>query len=351
MARLLESAKKWAARHVIILTGQDGSGQVVKEADDEINALIHAWRGLGVRVSFLDWEDESAEHRCCEAMAVLPLLAWSYSKRPSKFKDFLKKISDGGAQPTADLLATRGIVHKQYLIDLDYKALLNNKDIPIVKTFVVIKNEMLDATRHMFRWLNCDEFVVKPAVGGGGDGVERCANATAVEAEVQRRLNEEAVPDMLIQPFMSRVSELGELSFVFVNGTLLHAIRKEPKGWSAHHAQPVTRLDEPPAEAESIARRALEAARKLSVVYEVDGEGRLTRAYTWRADESIYLARVDLLPGNDGRWLVSELELGWPHLFLRAAEGGTAAAAKAVAEALLHRFEGEEKAPKRRRTG
>ena len=136
-------------------------------------------------------------------------------------------------------------------------------------------------------------------------------------------------------------SELGELSFVFINGTLLHAIRKEPKGWSANSAQPVTRLDEPPAEAESIARRALEAARKLSVVYEVDGEGRLTRAYTWCADESIYLARVDLLPGNDGHWLVSELELGWPHLFLRAAEGGTVAAAKAVAEALLHRLEGE----------
>ena len=74
--KLMESAKRWAARHVIILTGQDGSGQVVKEADDEINALIHAWRGLGVRVSFLDWEDESAEHRCCEAMAVLPLQAW-----------------------------------------------------------------------------------------------------------------------------------------------------------------------------------------------------------------------------------------------------------------------------------
>ena len=73
--KLMESAKRWAARHVIILTGQDGSGQVVKEADDEINALIHAWRGLGVRVSFLDWEDESAEHRCCEAMAVLPLQA------------------------------------------------------------------------------------------------------------------------------------------------------------------------------------------------------------------------------------------------------------------------------------
>ena len=154
---------------------------------------------------------------------------------------------------------------------------------------------------------------------------------------------------MLIQPFLSRVSELGELSFVFINGTLLHAVRKEPKGWSAHHAQPVTRLDQPPAEAESIAWRALKVAHEL-----MGPEERLQSALGKSAplpDLLIYLARVDLLPGNDGRWLVSELELGWPHLFLRAAEGGTAAAAKAVAEALLHRFEGEEKAPKRRRTG
>ena len=41
-AQLVESAEEVAARHVIILTGQDGSGQAVKEADDEINALIHA---------------------------------------------------------------------------------------------------------------------------------------------------------------------------------------------------------------------------------------------------------------------------------------------------------------------
>ena len=325
----MESAKRWAARHVIILTGQDGSGQVVKEADDEINALIHAWRGLGVRVSFLDWEDESAEHRCCEAMAVLPLLAWSYSKNPFKFSEFLKKICAGGAQPRADLRATQWIVHKEYL------SYLRHSGIPIVPTFGLKYTMSADSRAVMIRQLNnCDEFVVKPAVGGGGDGVERCANATAVDAEVLRRLKEEEIPDMLIQPFLSRVSELGELSFVFINGTLLHAVRKEPKGWSAHSAQPVTRLDAPPAEAESIARHALKVARALSY-----------------ADESIYLARVDLLPGDDGRWLVSELELGWPHLFLRAAEGGTAAAAKAVAEALLHRLEGEERTPKRRRTG
>ena len=33
---------------------------------------------------------------------------------------------------------------------------------------------------------------------------------------------------------------------------------------------------------------------------------------------TLYLARVDLLPDSDGTWLVSELELGWPELFLRS---------------------------------
>lgn len=153
-----------------------------------------------------------------------------------------------------------------------------------------------------------------------------------------------------------------QLAFVFIDGQLLHAVRKEPAGWdAAHDAQPVTRLDSPPADAEGIARAALDAARTRL--------GLPTHG-------NIFLARVDLLPSNapddgadddasapagaaalpqssrhaplpDGgsgarnrkeRWLVSELELGWPHLFLRCAPDGTAAAAKVVADALVRRM-------------
>ena len=54
---------------------------------------------------------------------------------------------------------------------------------------------------------------------------------------------------------------------------------------------------------------------------------------------ALYLARVDFLPGAGGEWLLSELELGWPEIFLRA----NPEAASLVATALLqHRPAGLE---------
>ena len=36
-----------------------------------------------------------------------------------------------------------------------------------------------------------------------------------------------------------------QLAFVFIDGQLLHAVRKEPAGWdAAYDTQPLTRLDE-----------------------------------------------------------------------------------------------------------
>jgi hypothetical protein len=60
----------------------------------------------------------------------------------------------------------------------------------------------------------------------------------------------------------------------------------------------------------------------------------------------IFLARVDLLRGDDDGFVVSELELGWPELFLRLDDG----AAARVAVALLRRIEaGDEARPRKAR--
>lgn len=37
--------------------------------------------------------------------------------------------------------------------------------------------------------------------------------------------------DMLLQPFLEQVRHEGELCFVFINGELLHAVRKDPTSW------------------------------------------------------------------------------------------------------------------------
>ena len=38
---------------------------------------------------------------------------------------------------------------------------------------------------------------------------------------------------MLLQPFLSRVTQLGEMCVVFINGKLLHVVWKDPSSWGA----------------------------------------------------------------------------------------------------------------------
>ena len=67
-----------------------------------------------------------------------------------------------------------------------------------------------------------------------------------------------------------------------------------------------------------MARRALAHTSKRGDAHESHGR-------------CLYLCRVDLLPDEASGWLISEVEVGWPELFLRAQP----AAAAAVADALL----------------
>jgi len=320
MDRLLANARAWASRGLVILG--DADADEIRESSEEVSALMDAWRETcGLRVEVVHWE--SAIAATVHAKAVLPLLAWSQyesATRVAQFSKLLRDLRDGGVQPQADLRALSWLLHKQYLLQL------SSLGVPIVPT-IVLRAATTDAASlraHMQRLRPAAErnagpaggrsYVIKPATGGGGEGVDRLsADDEHAVADILRRLQR---GDQLLQPFLSRVRDRGELAFVFVNGELLHAVRKEPAGWDARTSQPIARLDPPPARAYELAQRALDAAR-----------GCIGCA----TPSELYLARVDLLPDSsdgerdDERWLVSELELGWPHLFLRA--GTTAGAA------------------------
>ena len=318
---LLARARLWASRRVVILSGRDNVEEGQREESDEIVALVAAWRAHGLRVEFVDWEMATAASLQAP-LAVFPLLAWSYcasTALSSQFCALLHSLRNGGAQPHADLRATAWHVHKRYLLELE------EDGVPIVPTVVMeaatdgslrslpatLRTLRPAALRNAEKGGSCC-FVVKPAVGGGGDGVERVNDDEAEAARTVRARG--GWSDVLIQPFLSQVRVRGELSFVFINGELLHAVRKEPQGWDAAVSQPITRLDTPPAAAESTARHSLEVARRRCGVL---------------PPSEIYLARVDLLPAvdEDGRevWLVSELELGWRKctLFARSRSAAT----------------------------
>jgi hypothetical protein len=198
---------------------------------------------------------------------VLPLLAWGYQRQPERWFQALD-LWDANAIPFANDLATlRWNTDKAYLLDL--------------------------ADR---RALGADAIVVKPVISGGADGTYRLGEADRIPADVAGRR-------MLIQPLVASIATQGEYSLFYFAGEFSHAIVKRPAQGDFRVQEQFGGCEEPvapPPAALTLARKALAAAPSLPLY-----------------------ARVDMVIGPDGAFLLMELELIEPSLFLEhAADGG-----------------------------
>lgn len=143
-----------------------------------------------------------------------------------------------------------------------------------------------------------EDAIVKPTVAGGSLGLRRAAGGEPVE------------PGWMAQPFLPDIVSAGELSLVFFEGELSHAIRKTPAEGDIR-VQPehggTVAAAEPRPEEVAAARRVLDAAGR-----------------------DLLYARVDLV--GDG--LLIELEAIEPRFFF---EYAPAEAAERLARALRRR--------------
>jgi hypothetical protein len=130
--------------------------------------------------------------------------------------------------------------------------------------------------------------VVKPAVSAGSRLTLRAGAATARgEAHLRALVARE---DALVQPYLPAVEGHGERSLIFIDGELMHAVRKGP--------------------------RFVGEAESITGPFGVsDDEAGLARAALAAAPSPVLYARVDLAPGPDGRPILMELELIEPSLF------------------------------------
>ena len=362
---LLASARRWAAASQptvsqpadgpdVLILGCVGDEEGASPGED-LERLLAAFADTGLRVAIWpDWCSLSVESMAAASggrrIAVLPSMIWDYSHSAEAHRKFcmLMRSLCAVAAPAADLRGVELISHKRYLLELGAAG------VPTVPTVLLAAGSGADELAAALRWHESTHaglvdssrtaghearFVIKPAVGGGGDGVEQIIRSDdASVAEALRLLRRR---EMCVQPFLPRVASAGELCFVFVNGAVLHAVRKDPALWSRGEAerrpadevgearsggrgdgaddddgafaprrhscasQPVAVERSPPDEALAIAKRALEFARRRCGA---------------ELGAGFYLARVDLLPagGVPEAYLVSEIEIGWPNLFLRA---------------------------------
>lgn len=269
---------------------------------DDIH-LADTLRTLGVEPVACVWNDPALDWTGFDA--VLVRTTWDYFQHHAAFMAWLDRLDDGGTvvlNPTATL---RWNSDKRYLLEL------SQHGIPIIPTRIAAAGDLHDTLRAD----TGKDVVVKPAVGGGAWHTVRGrvgdASFDAAIAPLPTTL------DYLVQPFVPEVADAGEWSLVFFDGAFSHAVLKRPRDGDyrvQHEHGGSSGLAIPSAPIVEAAQRALAAAAAC---------GHAGHAYV-RVDGVVV----------DGRFVLMELEMIEPSLFLAAAP----AAAERYAHNLARRL-------------
>lgn len=269
--------------------------------DDE--RLFAALERRGVAIDACVWNDAAIDWARYDAVLVRTI--WDYFRRYDEYQRWLDRLERAGVRTLNPLDVLRWNADKRYLLELA------RRGVPIVPTSLAAGGDLLGAIRA----LDADTVVVKPVVSGGAWHTV-CGRRDDPAFHAQLAALPRAL-DYLVQPFLREIVA-GEWSLLFFDGVFSHAVLKTPAAGDYRVQTDFggsTRSSAPPPSVVAAAQAALEATRALG-------------------DGALRYARVDGVC-VDGTFLVMELELIEPLLFLRerpdAAERFAAVVARAAA--------------------
>ncbi|HYQ78057.1 MAG TPA: hypothetical protein VEP91_02980 [Solirubrobacterales bacterium] len=244
------------------------------------------------------WDGEQPEWGQFDACLIRS--TWDYHDKHEEFLAWTRHVAAGTRLwNPPELVAWNS--DKAYLRELAAAG------VPIVPTVWVERVDEID-TEVALRERGWTEAVIKPTVDLGAKNLHR-VRAGAGEAQPALAAVLERGKAM-IQPFLPSLETEGELSLIYIDGELSHAVRKRPAAGD-FRVQSIWGGTFEPAEAglreQEIAALALD-----------------------HLDEVPLYARVDLVPGPDGDLCLIELELIEPNLYLVTRPPAAAMLAEAV---------------------
>ncbi|MEC7946529.1 MAG: hypothetical protein VX265_03115 [Myxococcota bacterium] len=277
------------------------------EVDDR--PLHAALRARGVALEVLPWDATGVDWGTFDA--VLVRTTWDYQDRPAAFLAWAGTVGPRLHNPASVI---RWNLDKRYLRSLVARGVPVAPTVWLEPGASVDLGAVLDARGWRAGFL-------KPVIGASARATHRFSRGEAAAAQdwLTPVLAAEA---MMLQPYLPAVEGFGEVSAICVEGEARHWVRKVPVPGDYRVQDDYGASDEPflpTAEDEGLAARVLAAAGA-----ELDLDGPL-----------LY-ARVDLLRDAAGAWVVTELELVEPSLFLRHGPS----TADILAEALMARAAG-----------
>lgn len=265
------------------------------DPDIDIPLAVPALAARGIVADVLPWDDESADWASYDL--VLLRSAWDYVPRFDEFMRWARAVSALTRLVPALEVIERN-TDKRYLRDLEASG------VPIVPTYWIEPGDHPGLGSGSW-----PKLVVKPAVSSGSR--DTIVTSDLGEAQAQVELILASGRPALVQPYLDAVDHDGEVSVVVIDGTPSHAVRKVSAlsvgGYGdASESVPIT-----PDLAAAVDR--ILAAEPLA--------------------KGLPFVRVDVVR-EAGEWLVMELELTEPLLFLGYAGGAPERFAAAVVAAL-----------------
>ena len=273
------------------------------ELTDDDRLVADALSQRGVDVYPAVWDADDADWARFDRVIIRS--TWDFHLKPGAYERWVRSFLDRAGRlwnPAAVVLAN---LNKRYLIDLA------RQGVDIVPTAYVEAGGGL-RLRSIIERHGWEEVVIKPAVSASARGTWRSSLAAASRDEESFTVQSRA-QDMLVQPYCPEIASDGEWSMVFFDGQFSHAVLKQPADGDFRVQR---HFGGQPVAAVPGGRLVEQAAAILPKI-----EGRL-----------LY-ARVDGID-RDGDFVLMELELNEPYLFLSLSDGGAARFADAIVRIL-----------------
>ena len=266
--------------------------------DDDLAPLLAA---LGSEAELALWDDPEVDWSVYDLAVIRS--TWDYVDQPDEF------CSWAAATQASTQLANRLDVIR-WNIDKHYLADLHRAGLAVVPTVFVEPGAgeyLLPAGR---------DLVVKPAISAGARDTARYDHDDVQAAVDHVERLTAAGRTALIQPYLARVDRQGETAVAYVGGTFSHALRKDAL------------LDGIPELVDGLFVAERTAPTDLTAAQRALGDA--TMGLLQDRFGPLLYARIDLVPHDDGRPVILEVELIEPSLFHAMAPGSAETFAAAI---------------------
>jgi glutathione synthase/RimK-type ligase-like ATP-grasp enzyme len=262
----------------------------IPEPDVDEELLVAALADEGVEARVVPWDGDARGFDGADRIVLRS--TWNYYLAIDRF---LGWVDAHAAKLDNSASVVHWSAHKRYLRDLEREGL------PTVPTAWFERGEAFDlaAVAGARGW---KDVVVKPAVSAGSYSTMRFRDARegkAFAADLAAR------SDGMVQPYLGSVDDHGERSVICIDGAITHSVRKNP--------------------------RFSGGVESVTCVEIADDVRQVAEAALRRFPEPLLYARIDIMRGNGGEPLVSEVELVEPSLFLVHCAEALRRFAKAIA--------------------